>query len=181
MNVIAEWNSKKFIIDADMIYGISSLSVQRSIKAEAVESSKALVYMESTQAGQITVEVELNALLGVDVQSEMKWWMDKTNTGQRSAFKIGGVDYLGGDVMITTCQATDIKVTAAGVVYACKLKLTFKEGTNKPAESSGSITKKKKKPTGETVTRIIRGRAALLNAFRGASAGSTTSTVIKSN
>ncbi len=181
MNVIAEWNSKKFIIDADMIYGISSLSVQRSIKAEAVESSKALVYMESTQAGQIIVEVELNALLGVDVQTEMKWWMDKTNTGQRSAFKIGGVDYLGGDVMITTCQATDIKVTAAGVVYACKLKLTFKEATNKPAVSTKKKTKKKK-PTGDTAGSTLSfGEFRLLEAQLNAKSGSTTSTVIKSN
>ena len=144
MPVIVEWREKSFAIEPSQMTAVKDFTLKRSVKTqEHTDDGKIYKNRENAEAGVITLSASINARLGVDVNVEIQDWLAKTVDGGRGLLLVGGVDYLGDEVMLTNCDITKVQMQG-NIITQCDIKLSFTSSKEKPAPPAASSSSKKK-------------------------------------
>jgi hypothetical protein len=97
--------------------------------------------VEGIKADNMSFEVLLLQVAGVDVMEEMQGWRQLVD-GQRARLYLAGTDILETDVTLTGCDASQIMLDGAGGFSQAKLKLTFTQAGAVKVKKTGVVKKK---------------------------------------
>lgn len=119
------------------IYSFSDLELGGSVKTKDVKVGNVnKAEWDGLEAASYSCSVPLDASLGVDVQKEVKRWMQHMRKGTRSNLLIGGQDIFGVPFLLKKCEAKKVRLAGNGTWLRATLELDFEETTAATAASS---------------------------------------------
>ncbi|MBR3740560.1 MAG: hypothetical protein IKN04_08880 [Clostridia bacterium] len=140
MATIANWNGHTFEVSPKLIRGLTDLTIKGSCETTDKNSDKQK-YVEHKygEIPEISTTVELNALTGVtDVMKEALEYVQEATDGATAYFYLGSAKLLPAKMMLTKAEIVEIvHMPGQGDKWiSCKVKLTFKQGTESDGKSS---------------------------------------------
>lgn len=152
MAQIGGWNGHVFEVSPGVIHGITGIKVSVGSETETKKSEKQqYVKRKHAKPADVTVNVLLSALLGVDVRSEMLGLLEDARLGKSDYFYVGGSKLLPCKMMLTECSADEYKMTGT-TITECKVTMTMKQCEKIGGGTSTSSKKSSKKKSGTTST-----------------------------
>ena len=142
--IVLSYRGKVLKVDADIIQTFTDMEITRQAtikeKEQAISGSAAkggYADVSAIKADSVSMEVPLVHGAGVDVENEVDEWRALVD-GESARMYFAGRDFLGVNVVLTGCDATEINIGGDGTWTHAKLKLTFTQSeTGKPVASAG--------------------------------------------
>ncbi len=129
--IVLTYRGRTLEVSGEVIKTFTDMEITRQAKVKEKEqaisgmAAKAgYAEVEGVKADTVSMDVPLLSAAGVDVENEIKEWRALAD-GQSARLYIAGKDFLGVNVALTGCDATEIAVGGDGVWSRAKLKLTF--------------------------------------------------------
>lgn len=146
MATIIAWRDKTLQVGANVVNAVSDFTMRRSLKLkEHTADGKVLKNKENEDAATLSFTVQLLDSLGVNVKAEVLSWMAHCADGGRGLLYLGGVDYLGEEVLLSSSEVSRAELTPGGRMRMAELNLTFTASKMPPAPPAPAKKKKKKK------------------------------------
>ena len=135
MNVLT-YRGRSLEVSGEVIKTFEEMEITREAKVEeedyTIKDEKVgSAVVKSLKADSVSFEVLLLSEAGVDVWEEVKGWRALVG-GQRARIYFAGTDILGFDMVLTECNASQMKMGTDGKVARAKVKLTFQRSEKKP-------------------------------------------------
>lgn len=144
MAEIARWNNHTFEVSPGLIRGFTGLQIKGSSETEDKEISKEkFVTRKNAKPTEISLTVNLNALLGCDVRSEAMQFIADAKAGATGYFYIGDKKLVTCQLMLTEASISETQITAKGKWVTAQVQLSFKQAskddgtTSAPAATGG--------------------------------------------
>lgn len=149
MSVVIQWREKTLSLDENAMFFVSGLTIKSSVKLkEHMDSGRAYKNSENAEAPTVSFTVSLHQSMGVDVKAEIQSWLTMANDGERGRLYIAGVDFIGEDALLSSCEVSKVGMLPNGTMKSAELKLSFVASKQEPAPPApASSSKKKKKKT----------------------------------
>ena len=124
--MIGKFKDKIFNV-SDKIYTFNNFSnnAKLSFEEQEVEGSKSKIYIKGSSLQDLSLSINLNSELGVDVESEINDWKSYAENGTRDNLYIANKKY-GGTWIVTGVSVSDLYNTNKTIISAT-LNIDFKE------------------------------------------------------
>jgi hypothetical protein len=125
---IAIFAGKSFEVNSDMINTFNELQYGSSIQTEKQDSDKGKpsTYIKGSDLDTMSYNIQLDKSFGVEPRSEMEQWVDIMNDKRPYPFILGGRP-MGGNWLLVSVEADNIKVDSTGDILTMDLSLKFDE------------------------------------------------------
>lgn len=131
MTELAQWAGFQFYIAADSALLFDKLKMSTEMETEEQEDQgQKYVASKAGKPVEISLNVILNASLGVDVQSACMVFLDAAKTGQHGYFYMAGQRLLPFEIMMTKASTDEIKMAPGGRWIAANISCTFVQSEN---------------------------------------------------
>ena len=145
--IVLSYRGKTLRVDAEIIETFTDMEITRQAtikeKEQAVSGSTAkggYADVSAIKADSVSLEVPLVHGAGVDVENEVSEWRVLVD-GESARMYLAGRDFLGVNVALTGCDATEINIGGDGTWTHAKLKLTFTQSETGKATASSAAKK----------------------------------------
>ena len=142
--IVLSYRGKTLRVDAEIIETFTDMEITRQAtikeKEQAVSGSTAkggYADVSAIKADSVSLEVPLVHGAGVDVENEVSEWRVLVD-GESARMYLAGRDFLGVNVALTGCDATEINIGGDGIWTHAKLKLTFTQSETGKATASSA-------------------------------------------
>lgn len=151
---VLKWGSLSLTVSPTQILTFTGYNRRTAYKTETQDNgtNKPKTVNKGPELDTLSINVEVMAMLGVDVAQVIKQWRDACQSGKENTLTIGGVKegsnkWQVKDVTVTnTTYQKNVKDLASAT-----LQINFVEWYAKPATKKKSKKKKKKKSSSRTV------------------------------
>lgn len=128
--ITATWRTQRFSVDASKIYSFHSMSMSTGVELEEkVVGNEAYQEKSSETPAELSIDVQLSSLMGINPRSELESWIRLSRDGVAGRFYVGNRDFLGCTLILTECEAKNIELGPDGELKACSLSLTFEQAS----------------------------------------------------
>ena len=142
--IVLSYRGKTLRVDAEIIETFTDMEITRQAtikeKEQAVNGSAAKASyadVSAIKADSVSLEVPLSHGAGVDVENEVSEWRALVD-GESARVYFAGRDFLGVNVTLSGCDATEISFDGNGVWTRAKLKLTFTQSETGKATAASA-------------------------------------------
>lgn len=141
--MLGKFKNKIFKVSNDKIYTFNNFtnSAKLNYEEKEVEGSKSKIYIKGSNLQDLTISIDLNAELGVNVGDEINDWKSYAESGARDSLYIASKKY-GSTWIVTNVSVSDLYSNNKTIVSAT-LKVEFREfaGQNKSKSKTVSSDK----------------------------------------
>lgn len=131
MTELAQWAGFQFYIAADSALLFDKLKMSAEMETEEQEDQgQKYAASKAGKPVEISLNVILNASLGIDVQSACMVFLDAAKTGQHGYFYMAGQRLLPFEIMMTKASTDEIKMAPGGRWIAANISVTFVQSEN---------------------------------------------------
>ncbi len=150
--MIGKFKDKVFSVSPNKIYTFNSFSnsAKLNFEEQEVEGGKAKIYKKGSALQDLSITLDLNAELGVDVKKEINDWKSYAESGAKDSLYIANGKY-GGVWIVTNVSVSDL-YNDSKIILSAVLSIDFKEfageGQNKDkkvSEDKANASKKLKR------------------------------------
>lgn len=144
--LVGKFANKTFEVSPKKILTFKDFSVSSELETDSGEASKKKQTTTIKGLGllKISMEIQLQATLGVDVRSEIEDWFAMKDAAVAYPFILCGKAVSLNSFLITSCTQSDLEITPIAskpVITYASLKLEFTEYLPPGAQSSTKTTK----------------------------------------
>lgn len=145
MAEIGRWNGHRFEVTPSVIRGFTGLQIKGSSETEdKTKSKQKYVARKNGKPAEVSLTVNLNAMLGCNVRAEAMAFIDDAEAGKKDYFYVGNAKLLTCKLMLVDASIKEIDIAAGSVWRKAEVQLTMKQCSKFGAASTGGSTKKKK-------------------------------------
>lgn len=144
MPEIGKWNGHTFVVSPTLIRSFGDLTFKGSSQTEEkTSSSQKYVARKNSGPMEVSLTVQLSALVGCDPRTEAMAFVKEAADGAQGYFYIAGKKLMPCQLMLTEATVTDIEMTPQGAWVSCNVKLGMKQagkwdGVTENATAKGS-------------------------------------------
>lgn len=145
MAEMAAWNGHVFTVSPTVIRSFTGLTINGSVELdEQVSDGQKYVVRANSAPTEISLDAKLNAMMGIDVNSEAMAFVADANAGEKDFFYLAGKKLLGCMMMLVKADVTEVEIAPSGAWVSCTVKLTLRQcskrdGTLAVASSKVSV------------------------------------------
>lgn len=131
MKELAQWAGFRFWIDAGSALLFDKLKISAEMETEEQEDQgQKYVTGKSGKPVEVSMNVILNAKLGIDVQAACMEFLEAAKTGQSGALYMAGKRLLPFEIMMTKASTEEIQIAPGGIWVAANVAVTFRQSEN---------------------------------------------------
>lgn len=136
MAEIGRWRDHRFEVSPNVIRSWTDLQIKTASETEDKEADG--VKYVSRRAGkpaEISLSIELNAMLGCEVREEAMLFASEAAHGKTGYFYVGNKKLLSCQMMLTEATVSETEITPTGTWVKAKLQLTMKQAGKYDSEA----------------------------------------------
>ncbi len=128
MGEIGRWGGHVFEVSPQIMRSFSGLTIKGASETEEKESSSdKYVSRKNAKPTEISLRVQLNALLGCDVREEALGFVEDARTGRSDWFYIGEEKLVPQALMLTEASVDSVAISPAGTWVEAEVRMTMKQ------------------------------------------------------
>ena len=139
--IMGRWGGHKFIVSSKKIESFTDLTVKGSCETETKkDSSKKQKYTvkKNGNAVEVSMNIQLNAYLGVDVRKEAMAWVKEARQGKQSYFYVGKKKLVASKLVLKSANVKNIEMSPGGRWISADVAITLEQSTKKNSGSGGN-------------------------------------------
>lgn len=145
MAEIGRWNGHRFEVTPSVIRGFTGLQIKGSSETEdKTKSKQKYVTRKNGKPAEVSLTINLNAMLGCNVRAEAMAFIDDAEAGKKDYFYVGNAKLLTCQLMLVDASIKEIDIAAGSVWRKADVALTMKQCSKFGATSGGDGSGKKK-------------------------------------
>lgn len=145
MAEIGRWNGHTFTVSPDVIRGFTGLTIKGSCNTEDKKKNKAdYVTRKSGKPIEVSITVNLNHALNVDVRGEAIAFVEEAMLGATDYFYVGTKKLVNCKLMLTDAQVKETIIPLGNTWLKADVQLTMKQADKYGRIDDSSSGKKKK-------------------------------------
>lgn len=188
MGVIGRWGGYTFEVSPSVVRSFSDLSIKGSSETEEKESGgEKYVARKSGKPSEVSMTVQLHAMLGCNVRAEAMGFVEDATNGKRDYFYVGSGKLFVPSMMLTEASVSKVVMSPDGTWLSADVKLTLRQCEKRVADvpqqsyddGGGSVSSGSKKASVNTtstkkITPTSGSTAAIVAAQRNSSSSSSS-------
>lgn len=135
MGVIGRWGGYTFEVSPSVVRSFSDLSIKGSSETEEKESGgEKYVARKSGKPSEVSLTVQLHAMLGCNVRAEAMGFVEDATNGKRDYFYVGSGKLFVPSMMLTEASVSKVVMSPDGTWLSADVKLTLKQCEKRVAD-----------------------------------------------
>lgn len=127
MAEIARWNGHKFVVDSKTIRSFTELQIKGSCETEQNEDGDKVEKRKGSLPAEISLTVNLHAMVGVDVRNEAMSYVDQAAAGAKDYIYVGQYKLVPHKMMLTEATVAEIQIAHNGTWISAIVMLILKQ------------------------------------------------------
>lgn len=141
-----KWHKHNFKVSPHKILTFGDLKMTGSCETkDKKKSGQGYVTKKKGKPTEITMTIELNAYLGVDVRKEVDKFIEEGRSGAKDYCYIGKSKLVPYKLMLTTASVKSVEISHNNTWVSAELSLTMKQCEKKKSTKKKSVKRKKRK------------------------------------
>lgn len=135
MGVIGRWGGYTFEVSPSVVRSFTEMSIKGSSDTEDKESGgEKYVARKSGKPSEVSLTVQLNAMLGCNVRAEAMGFVEDATSGKTDYFYVGSGKLFVPSMMLTEADVSKVVMSADGTWLSADVKLTLKQSEKRVAD-----------------------------------------------
>ena len=135
MAMMGRWGLYTFEVTPGVIRSFSDLSIKGSSETEEKESGgEKYVARKSGKPSEVSLTVQLNAMLGCDVRAEAMCLVEEATIGRTAYFYVGSSKLFVTQMMLTEASVSKVVMSPDGTWLSADVKLTLRQCEKRVAD-----------------------------------------------
>lgn len=135
MGVIGRWGGYTFEVSPSVVRSFTEMSIKGSSDTEDKESGgEKYVARKSGKPSEVSLTVQLNAMLGCNVRAEAMGFVEDATSGKTDYFYVGSGKLFVPSMMLTEADVSKVVMSADGTWLSADVKLTLKQSEKRAAD-----------------------------------------------
>ena len=133
--MMGRWGLYTFEVTPGVIRSFSDLSIKGSSETEEKESGgEKYVARKSGKPSEVSLTVQLNAMLGCDVRAEAMCLVEEATIGRTAYFYVGSSKLFVTQMMLTEASVSKVVMSPDGTWLSADVKLTLRQCEKRVAD-----------------------------------------------
>lgn len=135
MGVIGRWGGYTFEVSPSVVRSFTEMSIKGSSDTEDKESGgEKYVARKSGKPSEVSLTVQLNAMLGCNVRAEAMGFVEDATSGKTDYIYVGSGKLFVPSMMLTEADVSKVVMSADGTWLSADVKLTLKQSEKRAAD-----------------------------------------------